>query len=404
MKKRQIINADCEYNEHAMSLNKNSQEYKDLLKQLADNGNYDFHTTRFNTHNMKKVDGSYKYLPKNILFKVTKSIVKGLIFLLSPIINKTAFSLKIIGRENLKGIKSAITISNHVHYLDILMVMQALRKLKLYVIAANHNMKKGIWGYFLKAGGVLPLSNSKEASINLTKAIKQLLEKGNYLHIYPESALWFRYENARPLKLGAFWYAVNNNVPIIPLTILFKQRSKFNLLKRKKKIILKIGKPICPDLTIENRLRDKNLQQKCQEYYNKTICEFYGYKNINFNKEKPMDTITHNMKLQSKYFEKIMQGTKLYEIRLNDEKRQLIKIGDSIQFVNESHPEQTILCKVEKLIVYKTFNQMCKDIKNTDIGFENCDTNQIVETYHKFYSKQDEKKYGVIAIKIFLEK
>ena len=80
MKKRQIINADCEYNEHAMSLNKNSQEYKDLLKQLADNGNYDFHTTRFNTHNMKKVDGSYKYLPKNILFKVTKSIVKGLIF------------------------------------------------------------------------------------------------------------------------------------------------------------------------------------------------------------------------------------------------------------------------------------------------------------------------------------
>ena len=62
---------------------------------------------------MKKVDGSYKYLLKNILFKVTKSIVKGLIFLLSPIINKTAFSLKIIGRENLKGIKSAITISNH---------------------------------------------------------------------------------------------------------------------------------------------------------------------------------------------------------------------------------------------------------------------------------------------------
>ena len=115
------------------------------------------------------------------------------------------------------------------------MVMQALRKHKLYVIAANHNMKKGIWGYFLKAGGVLPLSNSKEASINLTKAIKQLLEKGNYLHIYPESALWFRYENARPLKLGAFWYAGNNNVPIIPLTILFKQRSKFNLLKKKKK-------------------------------------------------------------------------------------------------------------------------------------------------------------------------
>lgn len=39
----------------------------------------------------------------------------------------------------------------------------------------------------------------------------------------------------------------------------------------------------------------------------------------------------HEMKLQPKYFEYILNGTKRIEIRLNDEKRQLINIGDEIE-------------------------------------------------------------------------
>ena len=42
------------------------------------------------------------------------------------------------------------------------------------------------------------------------------------------------------------------------------------------------------------------------------------------------------MKLQDKYYEYILNGTKRIEIRLNDEKRQGIKIGDKIRFINES--------------------------------------------------------------------
>ena len=40
----------------------------------------------------------------------------------------------------------------------------------------------------------------------------------------------------------------------------------------------------------------------------------------------------HKMKLQAKYFDFMHRGTKRLEIRLNDEKRQLIKIGDIIEF------------------------------------------------------------------------
>ena len=39
------------------------------------------------------------------------------------------------------------------------------------------------------------------------------------------------------------------------------------------------------------------------------------------------------MKLQPKYFEYILNGTKRIEIRLNDEKRQLIKLRDTLKFL-----------------------------------------------------------------------
>ena len=43
---------------------------------------------------------------------------------------------------------------------------------------------------------------------------------------------------------------------------------------------------------------------------------------------------THEMKLYPAPFDSIKSGRKTVEMRLNDEKRQLIKIGDRIRFVN----------------------------------------------------------------------
>ena len=43
----------------------------------------------------------------------------------------------------------------------------------------------------------------------------------------------------------------------------------------------------------------------------------------------------YEFKLQPKYYDFILKGTKRIEIRLNDEKRQLIKKGDIIKFLKE---------------------------------------------------------------------
>lgn len=110
------------------------------------------------------------------------------------------------------------------------------------------------------------------------------------------------------------------------------------------------------------------------------------------------------MKLQPEYFNKIKAGTKTYEIRLNDEKRRNIKVGDNIIFKNNDNPLEGVIVKVVDLKRFDNFLEMAQILSLESIGCENMNAGQVDRLYHKFYSKEDEKTYGVLAIKIQLVK
>lgn len=69
----------------------------------------------------------------------------------------------------------------------------------------------------------------------------------------------------------------------------------------------------------------------------------------------------HEMKLQPKYYNFIINGTKRIEIRLKDEKRKKIKIGDTIKFLNEQELNKSFDAKVVELLKYKSFGDLFKD-------------------------------------------
>ena len=69
----------------------------------------------------------------------------------------------------------------------------------------------------------------------------------------------------------------------------------------------------------------------------------------------------HEMKLQPKYYDYILKGTKRIEIRLNDEKRQAIKLGDKIRFLKEPNLNESIEAKVIGLLKYSSFEDLFKD-------------------------------------------
>ena len=106
------------------------------------------------------------------------------------------------------------------------------------------------------------------------------------------------------------------------------------------------------------------------------------------------------MKLQEKYFNYIKNGTKEFEIRLNDEKRRNIKKGDLIEFQKEPLKEEKIIYEVDDLLYFNNFEEL---IDKIDIRFlaskEETSTN-LLNSLNSFYSKEDQNKYGVVAIKL----
>ena len=110
----------------------------------------------------------------------------------------------------------------------------------------------------------------------------------------------------------------------------------------------------------------------------------------------------HEMKLQPEYYNFIQNGTKRIEIRLFDEKRQQIKIGDTIKFLKEPELIESINAKVIGLLRYSSFEDMFKDFDISVLSDKSMTKEELIDVLEKFYTKEKQKQYGVLGIKIEL--
>ena len=99
----------------------------------------------------------------------------------------------------------------------------------------------------------------------------------------------------------------------------------------------------------------------------------------------------YEMKLRKEYFDKILLGEKIYEVRLNDEKRQQIDVGGIIVFKQDSNLQQTLNTIVEDLIYFDNFSDMAKTLPSKKIGFNTESIKQIIDKYHEFYNTNGNK-------------
>ena len=110
----------------------------------------------------------------------------------------------------------------------------------------------------------------------------------------------------------------------------------------------------------------------------------------------------HEMKLQRNYFDLIKSGQKIYEIRLKDEKRRLISVGDVIFFKKEPNLAEQIKTEVKDLIYFDTFDEMLDTLPLDKIGFCGKTKEEVKDIYHNIYPRDKEIEYGIVAIKIRL--
>ena len=111
----------------------------------------------------------------------------------------------------------------------------------------------------------------------------------------------------------------------------------------------------------------------------------------------------HVMNLHDAPYDMIKSGRKTIELRLYDEKRRLIAVGDEIEFINSRDPSRSLICAVRGIYVFDSFRDLYGALPLLSCGYTQEDVDTASHTdMDRYYTKEQQERYGVVGIEIEL--
>ncbi len=108
----------------------------------------------------------------------------------------------------------------------------------------------------------------------------------------------------------------------------------------------------------------------------------------------------HKMNLQPRYFDFIKDGTKRIELRLYDEKRSQIQLGDVIEF-SKSETDK-LRTEVVGLLRYGSFQDLFEDFDISILADASMTKDELLNVLNEFYTPEKQAQYGVVGIRLRL--
>ncbi|MDB5236981.1 MAG: hypothetical protein JWL88_83 [Parcubacteria group bacterium] len=105
----------------------------------------------------------------------------------------------------------------------------------------------------------------------------------------------------------------------------------------------------------------------------------------------------HEMRLHPIPFEMIRSGSKTVEVRLNDEKRQLMQAGDIIEFSLRPDLTEKFQAVITSLDTFDNFKDAYAAYPPREYGGE---SKEEWELMYKYYSPEEETKFGALGIRL----
>ncbi|MDO9555817.1 MAG: lysophospholipid acyltransferase family protein, partial [Atribacterota bacterium] len=207
----------------------------------------------------------------NFINKLRYNMFYSIVRIISWILLKIFWQMKVEGFENIPKKGAVIIASNHVSYLDPAVLVASLNR-KIYFITKKEVFKNTFISFILKNMNAFSVDRENVDILAFKKAINILREE-KVLGIFPEGT---RSSNGelQELKLGTIKIAMKTGVPILPAGIIgthkiYPRSIKFPILFRHK-ITVKYGA-----LQYLNKLkyRDKIYQMEELDLLGKKIKE-----------------------------------------------------------------------------------------------------------------------------------
>lgn len=113
--------------------------------------------------------------------------------------------------------------------------------------------------------------------------------------------------------------------------------------------------------------------------------------------------MTHYMNLHPGPFAEVQSGRKTIELRLYDEKRRMIRVGDTLVFTHSDNAAQTCTAVVKALHLFPDFAALYAALPLERCGYLPDEVATASPTdMNVYYSVEKQADYGVVGIEIQL--
>jgi len=176
---------------------------------------------------------------------------------------------RIEGGQNLKGLRGAVSICNHVHKLDSALVAIAFYPRKLTFPTRPDKVKLIIPGILFRLLGCISVPQTISETGAFFSELESLQARGGIVHFFPEGFISPYSREIHSFKRGAFHLAAGARTPVLPMAISFREPSGFyKVFKKKPVMLLTIGEPmapVSPDAKEDELARMENARQLMAE-------------------------------------------------------------------------------------------------------------------------------------------
>ncbi|HWA75986.1 MAG TPA: lysophospholipid acyltransferase family protein [Polyangiaceae bacterium] len=155
--------------------------------------------------------------------------------------------IRVEGRERAQGLGPCVFVVNHQSMVDILAVYEL--HLPFSWVSKVENFYAPFLGWNMWLNGYVPLKRGHLPSIRrMLRRCEAHLREGSSLCVFPEGTRSVD-GNLRDFYRGAFWIAVRNRVPIVPVVVdgTFEILAKGSFGIRPQPVTLSVLEPIFPE-------------------------------------------------------------------------------------------------------------------------------------------------------------
>jgi len=213
-----------------------------------------------------------------LLLALANAVVALYIFLLVPeyllrfvafIVSRLIYRFRVLGDEHIPVSGPAVLISNHVSFMDAVLIMAASPR-PIRFIMDHRIFATPVLGSVFRLAKAIPIAPRSEDSQTYEAAFataRQVLDEGDLLGIFPEGSIT-RDGELQPFKGGVLKILQANPVPVVPIGLSNLWGSFFSRIEQGRamvkpfrrgsfsRVTLRAGPPIAPqDATLE-RMRE----------------------------------------------------------------------------------------------------------------------------------------------------